>query len=91
MALHWLALRLSPECGYPKWIAFFMLPQNAFIFILFYDFYRKTYLKKVETAESRTKNDLNNNEDSDPVTKINDMGKAAVEEALLATESALHS
>lgn len=63
MALHWLALRLSPDCGYPKWLTFFMLPQNFFIFILFYDFYRKTYHKKSEVDETSLKFDSNNNVD----------------------------
>lgn len=58
MALHWLALLISPDCGYPKWFAFFMLPQNFFIFILFYDFYRKAYNKK---PESTVTVDENNN------------------------------
>lgn len=39
-----------------------MLPQNFFIFILFYDFYRKAYNKKPEVIESESKVDLNNNE-----------------------------
>lgn len=64
MALHWLVLRLSDDCGYPKWLAFFMLPQNFFIFILFYDFYRKAYNKKPEVTESGTKTDLNSNEEA---------------------------
>jgi hypothetical protein len=56
MALHWLALLVSPDCGYPQWFAFFMLPQNFFIFFLFYDFYRKTYLvKNPETSENGVK------------------------------------
>lgn len=38
-----------------------MLPQNFFIFILFYDFYRKTYNKKPQVTESGVKADLNNN------------------------------
>lgn len=63
MALHWLVLRLSAECGYPKWLAFFMLPQNFFIFILFYDFYRKAYNKKPEVIGSGTKTDLNSNDE----------------------------
>lgn len=61
MALHWLALTVSPDCGYPKWFAFFMLPQNFFIFILFYDFYRKAYNKQPEVTESKSKLDSNNN------------------------------
>jgi hypothetical protein len=71
MALHWLALRVSPDCGYPKWLTFFMLPQNFFIFILFYDFYRKTYHKKPEVVESGAKSDLNNN-DGTGKAKLND-------------------
>lgn len=51
----------SPECGYPKFIAFFMLPQNFFIFILFYDFYRKAYNKKPELENNEVTADLNNN------------------------------
>lgn len=62
MAIHWLALMASPECGYPKFIAFFMLPQNFFIFILFYDFYRKAYHKKSQVESSESMVDLNNNE-----------------------------
>lgn len=62
MALHWLFLCLSPDCGYPKFITIFMLPQNAFIFILFFDFYRKTYANKPEqTKINVTKYELNNN------------------------------
>jgi hypothetical protein len=54
MALHFLTLLVMPDCGYPKWLAFFMLPQNFFIFVLFYDFYRKTYqnLPASEKAEN---------------------------------------
>lgn len=69
MALHWLLLRLSPDCGFPKWLAFFMLPQNAFIFILFYDFYRKAYgTKKVDNEVSK-KADLNSDVDTDELIK----------------------
>lgn len=42
-----------------------MLPQNFFIFILFYDFYRRTYNKPTaQVIESATKAGLNNNEGS---------------------------
>ncbi|KAG5673655.1 hypothetical protein PVAND_003683 [Polypedilum vanderplanki] len=66
MALHWLFLLQSKDCGFPKFISFFMLPQNAFIFILFYDFYRKAYGNKKKTSEeeiSIKKPELNNNID----------------------------
>lgn len=61
MALHWFALIMSPDCGYPKFIAFFMLPQNFFIFILFYDFYRKAYSRKSEVTVSVKRTESNNN------------------------------
>jgi hypothetical protein len=60
MAVHWLFLRLSPECGFPKFVSFFMLPQNAFIFALFFDFYRKTYGRK-KVSKNGEKNDINAN------------------------------
>jgi len=55
MALHWLSLTLSPDCGYPKWLAFVLLPQNFFMFILFYDFYRKAYNKQPTKHENGDK------------------------------------
>lgn len=73
MAVHWLALMLSPECGYPKWFAFFMLPQNFFIFILFYDFYRKTYKKQPQPGnDDAIKVDLNNNAGAGESSKLKD-------------------
>ena len=38
-----------------------MLPQNAFIFVLFFDFYRKAYGSKKVTAEDTKKHEKNNN------------------------------
>lgn len=64
MALHWLFLRLSSDCGFPKFVSFFMLPQNAFIFILFFDFYRKAYSVKKPTIDDLKKYELNNNVDT---------------------------
>jgi hypothetical protein len=68
MALHWLFLRLSSDCGFPKFISFFMLPQNAFIFILFFDFYRKAYGRKAPIAEEKI--ELNNNVDTGEPHKL---------------------
>lgn len=79
MALHWLSLLLSEDCGFPKFAAFFMLPQNAFIFALFFDFYLKAYgSKKVKTEETK-KSDLNdkfepevnNNLNQPSISKLN--------------------
>ena len=61
MALHWLSLILSNDCGFPKFISFFMLPQNAFIFALFFDFYMKAYGSKKVKTEDTKKSELNNN------------------------------
>lgn len=67
MALHWISLLISTpigyECGYPKMICGFMIPQNLFIFFLFFDFYLKTYRKKPEvvTAKSTISSDVNAN------------------------------
>lgn len=36
-----------------------MLPQNFFIFFLFYDFYRKTYQKKPEIHANGINNEAN--------------------------------
>lgn len=49
-----------------------MLPQNFFIFILFYDFYRKAYQKKPEATESVSILDLNNNEVVSKGSKMSD-------------------
>jgi hypothetical protein len=54
MALHWLSLLVSTPCGYPKLVCGFMIPQNLFIFFLFFDFYVKTYRKKPEVEFSQT-------------------------------------
>nr|QKO01441.1 fatty acid elongase 7 [Locusta migratoria] len=34
---------LFRDCGYPQWVGYVVVPQNAFMFVLFYDFYRKAY------------------------------------------------
>jgi hypothetical protein len=57
MALHFLTLLVTPDCGYPKWLAFFMLPQNFFIFVLFYDFYRKTYQNLPQPEKAANNNE----------------------------------
>lgn len=75
MALHWFTLLVSSECGYPKWLAFFMLPQNFFIFILFYDFYRKAYNKKSKVNENGAKTALNNDVDEENDSKYVDLLK----------------
>ncbi|CAO1436765.1 unnamed protein product [Diamesa serratosioi] len=84
IALHWLSLFYSADCGFPKWIAMIIFPQNAFMFVLFYDFYRKAYRKKPskkidELAEATEKKfmDVNNNLDD----KLSGSGFKSHEEA----------
>jgi hypothetical protein len=49
--LHWLALGLSKDCGYPKWPVLIVIPQNTFMFVLFSDFYYKEYIRKPKLKE----------------------------------------
>ncbi|XP_063704312.1 uncharacterized protein LOC134833792 [Culicoides brevitarsis] len=50
IALHWIVLLfkpwLKPDCNFPCWPTFIIVPQNLFMFLLFFDFYRKTYYRK---------------------------------------------
>ncbi|XP_018574383.1 elongation of very long chain fatty acids protein AAEL008004-like [Anoplophora glabripennis] len=39
-------LLFKPDCAYPKWVSFFLVPQQLFLLFLFGDFYVKTYLRK---------------------------------------------
>lgn len=48
--LHFILLLCSVDCGFPKWTAVLMIPQNLFMLILFADFYYKAYMKKRHTA-----------------------------------------
>lgn len=38
------------SCGFPKWPAGVMIPQNFFMLSLFYDFYRKAYYPKKKST-----------------------------------------
>ncbi|XP_073976523.1 very long chain fatty acid elongase 4-like isoform X2 [Rhodnius prolixus] len=44
--LHSGIILFQPNCGYPKWTTIVMIPQNTFMLFLFFDFYRKEYLRK---------------------------------------------
>lgn len=61
-----------------------IFPQNAFMFVLFYDFYRKAYRRKqtnkideLATAAEKKFMDVNNNFDD----KLNSSGIKSTEEA----------
>lgn len=43
ISAHYLQLLLQPSCTYPKFTVAVIVPQNAFLCLLFYDFYRRTY------------------------------------------------
>ncbi|CAH1275569.1 unnamed protein product [Diabrotica balteata] len=43
--------QLFVECGYPKLLSIFFVPQNFFMLVLFSDFYRRAYLKKPVASE----------------------------------------
>ncbi|CAH1395683.1 unnamed protein product [Nezara viridula] len=42
--LHSMQL-LFHDCGYPRWVAFIVMPNAVFFYYLFYDFYDKAYKK----------------------------------------------
>lgn len=44
--LQWFVLLFQPNCTFPKWPLFVILPQNLFMFCLFLDFYYQAYIKK---------------------------------------------
>lgn len=44
--LHFSVLLIQPNCNFPKFTAGVLIPQNLFMFVLFSDFYFKTYVIK---------------------------------------------
>uniref|UniRef100_A0AAG5DCG4 Elongation of very long chain fatty acids protein n=1 Tax=Anopheles atroparvus TaxID=41427 RepID=A0AAG5DCG4_ANOAO len=44
--LQWFVLLFQPNCNFPKWPVFVILPQNFFMFCLFLDFYYRAYMKQ---------------------------------------------
>ncbi|CAH0391946.1 unnamed protein product [Bemisia tabaci] len=53
LILHFSLPFFQPNCNYPLWICFIILPQYSFMLVLFADFYRKAYGKKVEPAKTQ--------------------------------------
>jgi len=43
--LHGLITVFEPDCNFPRFIILFAIPQDIFMFILFWDFYKKAYVK----------------------------------------------
>lgn len=46
LIIHCVVLVFAEDCGFPKWTAAVLIPQNVFMMVLFGDFYYKTYIKK---------------------------------------------
>ncbi|XP_053994486.1 elongation of very long chain fatty acids protein 7-like [Hylaeus volcanicus] len=44
--VHFILLAWVDDCGFPKWVAAVLIPQNLFMIVLFGDFYYKAYIKK---------------------------------------------
>ncbi|KAI5695446.1 hypothetical protein M8J77_005241, partial [Diaphorina citri] len=42
-SIHSLQILFYPDCGYPKWLVLIIVPQNFFMFYLFYRFYINAY------------------------------------------------
>ncbi|XP_003691261.2 elongation of very long chain fatty acids protein-like [Apis florea] len=50
--VHFVLLAWGEDCGFPKWTAAVMIPQNLFMIVLFADFYYKTYIKKYKKSST---------------------------------------
>lgn len=57
IVLHYGQLVFQPNCTYPKWTVGIVVPQNTFLALLFYDFYRKTYFKKDQRSTTAASSD----------------------------------
>ncbi|XP_017798362.1 PREDICTED: elongation of very long chain fatty acids protein AAEL008004-like [Habropoda laboriosa] len=58
--VQFILLACSEKCGFPKWTAAVMIPQNLFMIVLFGDFYYKTYIKKRKTTKNGITPELSN-------------------------------
>lgn len=47
-ALHGAVALANPDCPIPKSLLVLFIPQDVFMFVLFFDFYRKAYWSKKE-------------------------------------------
>ncbi|KAI5710665.1 hypothetical protein M8J75_010539 [Diaphorina citri] len=52
VGLHAILALLTPNCNYPKSLIIIALPQDIFMFVLFADFYRKTYMKPATSGKA---------------------------------------
>lgn len=55
--IHAMLGLFASNCNFPKYLIAIGIPQDIFMFSLFWDFYRKTYLKPSKSVtEKRSKN-----------------------------------
>lgn len=54
LTLHFLLVLVRNPCQFPVFIAFVGFTQNVFMFAMFFDFYYKTYIRKVRHEQRRT-------------------------------------
>lgn len=55
-SIHSFQILFYPDCAHPKWTVFVIVPQNLFMFWLFYRFYQQAYCsndKKVEKLDKK--------------------------------------
>ncbi|KAL0277861.1 UNVERIFIED_CONTAM: hypothetical protein PYX00_004992 [Menopon gallinae] len=53
--IHFGFVLVNPYCTYPRWVVLVFIPQNVFMFILFWDFYKKAYLRPKKTPVADAK------------------------------------
>lgn len=56
MAFMHSAQLLYTDCGYPRWTVCFTMPNAVFFYLLFNDFYKKSYNKPIVVKTSEKKN-----------------------------------
>ncbi|OAD53043.1 Elongation of very long chain fatty acids protein 7 [Eufriesea mexicana] len=57
---HFILLVWSEDCGFPKWTATVMIPQNFFMIALFGDFYYRVYIKRQKSSSNGVTTDISN-------------------------------
>ncbi|XP_060813245.1 elongation of very long chain fatty acids protein 7-like [Bombus pascuorum] len=60
ITIHFVMLAWVEDCGFPKWTAAVMIPQNLFMLMMFGDFYYKSYIKIRKSRENGISSDVSN-------------------------------
>ncbi|KAK4875912.1 hypothetical protein RN001_012334 [Aquatica leii] len=53
VSLHFMQILFQPNCKYPKWIVFAIMPQNILMVILFTNFYIHAYVKPKKVVNNK--------------------------------------